>query len=96
MHPVSPLFILLDSVVGLYSLTVLVRVIADWMMVFRSAWRFGSVVQFLRQVTEPVLRPLRRVLDPYQRRSGFDFSPLVLILLLGVLRQVLRRLATGW
>jgi YggT family protein len=47
------------------------------------------VGDFLHRVTEPVLRPIRRMLP---NLGGIDLSPLVLILLLLFLEQVLTRL----
>jgi YggT family protein len=41
------------------------------------------VVDFLNAVTEPMLRPLRRIVP---RLGGVDLSPIVLILLLGFIR----------
>ena len=38
-----------------------------------------------------MLAPLRRVLNPYQRSVGVDFSPLVLIILLTLLKGLVVR-----
>jgi YggT family protein len=50
----------------------------------------GGVVAFIYQVTEPILAPIRRVI-PATR--GIDWSPLVALLLLGVLTRLLSGLA---
>jgi YggT family protein len=52
----------------------------------RFVWMIGD---FLYKVTEPALRPIRRVLPNF---GGIDLSPLVLLLIIAVLRQVLARL----
>ena len=49
----------------------------------------GGVVAFIYQATEPMLAPIRRVLPP---TSGVDWSPLVLMLLLGVVLRVIVRI----
>jgi YggT family protein len=49
----------------------------------------GGVVAFIYQATEPILAPIRRVLPP---TSGIDWSPLVAMLLLGVILRVVVRL----
>jgi YggT family protein len=49
----------------------------------------GGVVAFIYQATEPILAPIRRVLPP---TSGVDWSPLVAMLLLGVILRVVVRL----
>ncbi len=50
-----------------------------------------SIYQALGQVTEPILGPIRRVLPAF---GGFDFSPLVAIILLQVIHSILRRVLT--
>jgi YggT family protein len=49
----------------------------------------GGVVAFIYQATEPILAPIRRVLPP---TSGIDWSPLIAMLLLGVVLRVVTRL----
>lgn len=46
----------------------------------------------LDRIVEPLLRPIRRALPPI---GGLDFSPLVLIILIGLVRQFLLRLLYG-
>ena len=47
-----------------------------------------SIYQALGQVTEPILGPIRRVLPTF---GGLDFSPMVAIILLQLIRVVLKR-----
>lgn len=42
-------------------------------------------------ITEPALKPLRRLLEPLQGRSGLDFSPLAVFLVIEILRQTITR-----
>ena len=46
---------------------------------------YHPAVQFLFQITEPVLRPLRQILPP---AGGLDFSPFVAMLLVQLLTSV--------
>lgn len=46
-------------------------------------------------LTDPVLNPIRRVLEPYQRNSPLDFSVLAAILLIEIIRSLLRRVLLG-
>lgn len=63
-------------------LLILGRVLLSWVNP-----RFeGPVARFLYETTEPLLAPIRRVLPS---TGMIDLSPLVLILLLGVLLRVL-------
>jgi uncharacterized protein YggT (Ycf19 family) len=86
-----PLMIFIGWAIRVYSYVILARVILDWLMMTRGSWRFSAVRNLLWAVTEPVLSPIRRLLDPYQRRSRLDFSPLILIVLLHVLARALMR-----
>lgn len=46
----------------------------------------SNLAQFVIQATEPVLAPVRRLLP---QRGMFDFSPLVVLLVIGVLIRAL-------
>jgi YggT family protein len=58
------------------------RVVTSWM----TPTGGGGVVAFIYQVTEPILAPIRRVIPA---TSGIDWSPLVAMLLLGVIVRLL-------
>ena len=49
----------------------------------------GGLTAFIYQATEPILAPIRRLLPP---TSGIDWSPLIAMLLLGVVLRVIVRL----
>jgi YggT family protein len=49
----------------------------------------GGLTAFIYQATEPILAPIRRVLPP---TSGVDWSPLIAMLLLGVILRVIVRI----
>jgi YggT family protein len=68
-------------VLGLW-LAVLGRVLISWV----DPTGRNSVSAFLIQLTEPILAPVRRVVP---RAGMFDFSPLIVILVLGVLLRAL-------
>jgi YggT family protein len=51
----------------------------------------NPIVQFLYRMTEPILRPFRRILPP-QKTGGIDFSPLLVILLIIFIKTFLSRL----
>lgn len=67
----------------IFALAVILRILASWIP--------GSynmpVVRYLIAITEPVLAPLGRVIPPI---AGLDFSPMVLLILLGVVQELLR------
>lgn len=45
----------------------------------------GGLTAFIYQATEPILAPIRRLLPP---TAGIDWSPLIAMLLLGVIVRV--------
>jgi YggT family protein len=67
------------TLIDLYSVVVLAAVIMSWV----HADRRHPLVQFVFNATEPVLAPIRRLLPP---AAGVDFSPMILLVLLRVLR----------
>lgn len=73
---------LLAFLLDLYSLIVIVSVALSWLGLSPD----NPVVRFTATLTEPLLEPIRRVLPPM---GGFDFSPLVLLLLIQLVRRLL-------
>jgi YggT family protein len=73
-----------------YLWVVLAWVIFTWLYSFNVINPRNQVVaaigKFLFQVTEPVLRPIRRVLPNF---CGIDLSPLVLTLAIVILLRVI-------
>ena len=47
-------------------------------------------VRMLRQVVNPILNPVRRILPPPHKMGGWDLSPLIVILVLQVLLSLVR------
>jgi YggT family protein len=67
----------------IFRFILLARVLLSW---FPDIDRNNSIVQFIFDVTEPVLRPIRDLLPP---TSGIDFSPLLVFLAISILMGVL-------
>lgn len=68
-----------------FWLLILVRVILS----FTNMNPYHPLVRTVYQLTEPVLAPIRRFMPP---TVGLDFSPLIALLLLELLRMALFRL----
>ena len=73
----------------MYSFIVFGAVIISWIPLPPSS----PVVKFLHTATEPVLAPIRRVLPDM---GGLDFSPLVLLIGLRILRGALYSVGSGF
>ena len=71
-------------VLGLYSWVIIAAALITWV----SPDPRNPIVLFLRQVTEPVLGPVRRLLPPW-KTGGLDFSPLIVILAIQFVERVI-------
>ena len=71
------LFSVILTIVWLYKWIILIRALLSWV----NPDPYNPVVRFFVGVTEPVLRPLRRIIPPY-RTGGLDFSPVLAFLIL--------------
>ncbi len=73
---------LLAKLIDIYTLIVLLSVIVSWI----NLPPYHPVVRFSSALTEPVLAPIRRAIGPV---AGLDFSPLILLIGLQLLRRIL-------
>lgn len=75
--------ILVDTIISLYIWALIISAILSWLVTFNvvnTSNRFVYMVgDFLYRITEPALRPIRRVMP---NLGGIDLSPVILILLL--------------
>jgi YggT family protein len=89
-----PLIGFIVLVIDLYIWVVIIGAILSWLIAFNvvnTQNRFVySVADMLYRLTEPALRPIRRVLP---NLGGIDISPVILILFLLFIRDVV---LLGW
>jgi YggT family protein len=72
---------LIDEVINIYTWVVIASAIMSWLVAFgvinvRNQF-IRVVVDLLYRLTEPVLRPIRRILP---NLGGVDISPIILLL----------------
>ena len=97
MNLVSVVAGILSSILSLYFLILLVRIVLDWIQVFARQWRPQGVVLVLANLvyalTDPPLRVIRRRV-PMARLGGIgiDLSFLVLVFGIWMLQWFLRLL----
>ena len=81
---------LIDAVVNIFIVILFVQVIMSWLIAFSVVNTRNRFVYMIADVaykiTEPVLRPIRRILPNF---GGIDLSPIVVILLLYFIRDLL-------
>ena len=66
----------LDVVLSGYKWIIIIRALISWV----NPDPYNPIVQALTRLTEPVLRPLRKLAPPY--KTGVDLSPLIAILII--------------
>jgi YggT family protein len=70
----------------IYSWIIIAAALISWV----SPDPRNPIVMFLRQVTEPVLNPVRRLLPPW-KTGGLDLSPLIVLLVIQFVDRVVLR-----
>ncbi|MDP8958228.1 MAG: YggT family protein [Actinomycetota bacterium] len=80
---------LICSLLGIYLWVIIIRIVLEWIQV-PTDHPVGRVRDALAAVTDPVLRPVRRLVPPISFGSaGLDLSPLVVIIGLQILRSAI-------
>ena len=86
---INPFLWLIVLVLRLYSLIVIVAVIASWLVVFRivnmSSPAVRQILRGLEALTEPVFRQIRRFLPSV---GGIDLSPIIVIVVMIFLEKL--------
>lgn len=85
------LFVVLDAILGFYWWIIIASAVFSWLYAFNvvnpSNQFVGMIGNFLYQLTEPALRPIRRILPTF---GTIDLSPIVLLFGIMFLRIFLR------
>lgn len=83
---------IIREAIWIYIVIIIANAILSWfvggirnIMVRRIYWTTNALV-------DPVLAPVRRLLNPMMRSFGIDISPFIVIILLQILRGMLRSL----
>jgi YggT family protein len=81
---------LILQIINIYVWLIILQVVLSWLIAFNvlnTNNRFVYLVgDFLYRITEPAMRPIRRILPSL---GGIDLSPLVLLLLLFFVQRLL-------
>jgi YggT family protein len=86
----SALFNILELLLSVLWWIIIIQVVLSWLFAFNvlntTSDGLRRFVEALDRITEPLYRPIRRLLPDF---GGIDFSPLIVLLLLGVLQILL-------
>lgn len=77
----------IGTLLRVYELLFIVRAILSWFPMMN----LGGIMEFLYTVTEPILAPIRSVLQkiPFLQGLPIDFSVLVAFILIDVIRTMI-------
>jgi YggT family protein len=78
----SAIAFVLDKALDIYIYIIIGRAIISWV----NADPYNPIVRALYLMTEPVLRPVRKLVPPH-KLGGLDLSPLLVMLLLQFLKN---------
>ena len=85
---------ILQMLLWVLSWIVIAQVIISWLFAFNvlnpGSGFMRTLVDALDKITEPLYRPIRKVLPDF---GGIDFSPLVLLLAIAIVSKLLGGLA---
>ena len=69
---------------------IMIQVILSWLFAFNVINHHNEfvrqLVRGLDTITEPLYRPIRRILPDF---GGIDFSPMVVLLIIGILQKIM-------
>ena len=88
------LFSIIDMILQLMVWIVIIQAVLSWLVAFNvvnaSSNFVATVLNALDRITAPLYRPIRKVLPDF---GGIDFSPIVLILAISIVRKLVEGLA---
>lgn len=76
------LYYLIVFLARVLNIIILADIVLSWIPIDRR----NPIVVFVHEITEPLLGPIRRVMPSI---AGFDFSPIVAIIIIEVAERVL-------
>lgn len=80
----TSVFQLIFLLLTVYEFILLARVLLSWIP---DVDYNNPLIRLLIDLTEPVLRPIRQMIPP---TSGFDLSPVIVLLIITVVLRLLR------
>ena len=88
------LFSIIDMILQVLVWIIIVQIILSWLVAFNvintQSGFMRTLVDGLERLTAPLYRPIRKILPDF---GGIDFSPIILILAIQILRKVNEGLA---
>ena len=87
----NPIAALLIEVLEIYKWVVIAAVIVSWLTAFNVINQYNNFVRSLLRIlyalTEPVFRPIRKIIPPI---GGLDLSPIIVFLIIWFLQYTIK------
>jgi len=84
--------LLVSMILGFYSWIIIISAVVSWLIAFNVINTYNrmvaSLVEILYRLTEPVLRPIRRIIP---NLGGLDLSPVVVLFAIWFLQDLIGR-----
>lgn len=80
---------ILSRLLEIYTLIIFVNVFLSWIVFSTQNETVRRIYYFTGQLVDPVLQPIRNIMQPMSRNIGVDFSPIVLIFFILLLKRML-------
>lgn len=77
---------IINLIFNIFYILIFVRIIFSFIQISPYHPTWGPIQRIVYELTEPIMAPFRRIIPPM---GGLDFSPILLFILLGFLRQLL-------
>ena len=73
--------VLIDLAFEALNILLIIRIVLSWL----PHNRYHPLINIIYEITEPILKPFRNMIDPIQ---GVDISPIIVFILLSFLRNL--------
>jgi len=83
------LYNIVNVMFEVYSFLIIAQVLMSWI----PHDRYHPVFRFIEEITEPVLTPFRRLIPSV---GGIDFSPIIALMALELVRRIILSLLAGF
>ena len=87
----NPIAFLIYEILDVYEWVVIVAVIVSWLTAFNVINQYNHFVRTVLRIliarTEPVFRPIRKIVPAI---SGLDLSPIIVVILIEFLKYTIR------
>ena len=88
---------IIDLLLTILTWVIIIQVILSWLFTFNvlntSSQGVRSLAVAIDRLTAPLYRPIRRILPDF---GGLDFSPLVILILIQIIKKLLAGVVTQY